>query len=58
MHTTSVQRIHIIPGLKARGNNLAVVPMQVNVSEAATTFVVVLHLPTRPFFVWCKPTRD
>ena len=42
--------VDILLGLKARVNNLAVAPMQVNVSEAATTLVVVLHLPTRPFF--------
>ena len=47
--------IDILPGLKALGNNRAVAPMQVDVSQAAATLAVVLHLPTRPFFVSVSP---
>ncbi|MDE5085184.1 MAG: hypothetical protein O4859_29875 [Trichodesmium sp. St18_bin1] len=41
-----------------RGNNRAVAPMRVDVSQAVSTLAVVLHLPSSPFFVWCMPTRD
>ena len=47
--------IDILPGLKALGNNRAVAPMRVDVSQAAATLAVVLHLPPRPFKVSDSP---
>ena len=49
----------ILPGLKALGNNRAVAPMRVDVSQAAATLAVFLHLPPRPFFVSeCPPATN
>ena len=50
--------LDILLGLKAWGNNRAVAPQRVDLSQAAATLADILHLPTRPFFVWCMPTRD
>ena len=44
--------LDILLGLKAWGNNRALAPQRVDVSQAAATLAVVLHLPTHPFFVW------
>ena len=44
--------------MKARGNNRAVAPMWVDVSQPVATLAVVLHLPTRPLFCLGMPTRD
>ena len=47
--------VDILPGLKAPGNNRAVAPRRVDVSQAAATLAVVLHLPPRPFKVSVSP---
>ncbi len=40
------------------GNNRALAPRRVNISQAAATLAVVLHLPPAPFFYLSQPTRD
>ena len=49
----------ILPLWKAVGNNRVVAPMRADVSQAAATLAVVLHLPTRPFKVSdCPPATN
>ncbi|MCL2923969.1 MAG: hypothetical protein MGF17_04885 [Trichodesmium sp. MAG_R04] len=56
---TSIDRIDILPGLKARRNNRALPPRRVDIPQAAATLAVVLCLPTCPFKVSdCLPATN
>ena len=48
----------ILPGLKARGNNRAVAPRRVDISQAAATLAVVWLLASMSVFCLGLPTRD
>ena len=51
--------VDILPGLKAPGNNRALAPRRVDISQAAVTLAVVLCLPTCPFKVSvCPPATN
>ena len=47
--------VDILPGLKALGNNRALAPRWVDISQAAATLAVVLCWPPCPFFVSVGP---
>ena len=55
----AVGLLTIFPGLKEGDSYRAVAPRRVDVSQAAATLAVVLHLPNRPFFVSdCPPVTN
>ena len=60
-HTNiGIERIlDILPGLKVLGNNRAVAPRRVDISQPAATSAVVLYWPTCPFKVSdCPPATN
>ena len=52
------KNVDILPGLKALGNNRAVAPRRVDISQAAATLAVVWLLASMSVFCLGKPTRD
>ena len=52
------KNVDILPGLKALGNNRAVAPRWVDISQAAATLAVVWLLADLSVFCLGKPTRD
>ena len=52
------KNVDILPGLKALGNNQAVAPRRVDISQAAATLAVVWLLASMSVVCLGMPTRD